>query len=105
MLETLKGAALYVAGAIVLGIVGAGTYLASQSILTGSDWLVIATAVLAGTGIVTTAHTTSTGTVRALMTPPPGSATQVAPPAPPGVAGPVTTPEAERTHPVLTENI
>jgi hypothetical protein len=84
MLTTLKGAALWVAGGLVLAIVGAATYLASQGILSGSDWLVIGTAVLASVGIVTTAHVTGQQVASALVTPPPAGAS---PPVPPGATG------------------
>lgn len=58
MFTTLKGSALWAAAAIVVSVTGAATYLASQSILSGSDWLVVASTVLAGTVGVSAAHVT-----------------------------------------------
>jgi hypothetical protein len=80
VLTTLSGAALWVAGLIVLAIVGAATYLASQGILSGSDWLVIGSAILASVGIVTTAHVTGQQVTAALQTPPPVQPPAVPPP-------------------------
>lgn len=65
MLETLKGGVLWAVVAIVLAVLGAATYLASQAILSGSDWLVLGTAVLASVGIVTGAHVASQAAIQA----------------------------------------
>jgi hypothetical protein len=78
MLDTLKGPALYVAGALVLALIGAATYLSAQGILTGEAWLVIVTPIITGVVGVTSAHVAGTQAVNALMTPPP--ATAVTPP-------------------------
>lgn len=58
MFTTLKGTALWGATAVVVAIIGAATYLASQSVLSGSDWLVVASTVLAGVVGVSAAHVT-----------------------------------------------
>ena len=79
MLTSLKGAALYVAGAIVLAAIGAATYLASRAVLTGSDWLVVVTSVLAGVVGVTSAHVAGQTAAAAINIPPPGP---TSPPAP-----------------------
>lgn len=81
MLETLKGSTLWAVVIIVLSVLGAATYLSSQGILTGSDWLVLGTAVLASVGIVTGAHIASQAAVSAIQTPAPQAAT------PPAVVG------------------
>lgn len=78
MFTNLKGGALWAATAIVVAILGAATYLASQSILSGSDWLVVGSAVLTGTVGVTTAHVAGNAVGNALNTPPP-----IQPPPPP----------------------
>lgn len=91
MFATLKGAALYVAGGIVVAVIGAATYLTSNGNLTGADWLVIITPILTGVVGITFAHTTGQAVGAALQTPPPGygvvpvqpPAPVVAPPAPP----------------------
>lgn len=75
MLTTLKGGVLWAVVIIVLAVLGAATYLSSQAILSGSDWLVLGTAVLASVGIVTGAHVASQAAVTALNTPAPGQAT------------------------------
>jgi hypothetical protein len=82
MLETLKGAALYVAGAIVLAIVGAATYLASQGTLTGSDWLTIVVPVLTGVVGVTSAHVAGQTAANAFNTPAPVASTPPTSPMP-----------------------
>ena len=69
MLATLKGGALYVAGAVVLALIGAVTFLAQNGNITGS--------VLTGVTGITTAHVTGQQVAGALNTPPP------APPASP----------------------
>ena len=79
MLTTLKGSTLWAVVAIVLGVLGAATYLASQGILSGSDWLVLGTAVLASVGIVTGAHVASQAAITAINTPAPGSVPVPAP--------------------------
>lgn len=84
MITALKGGTLWAVVAIVLAIVGASTYLASQGILSGSDWLVLGTAVLASVGIVTGAHVASQAAVNALNMPPPGSPVPPPSPVPPG---------------------
>jgi hypothetical protein len=58
MFTTLKGSALWAAALMVTAIIGAATYLASQRILSGSDWLVVAGTVLAGIVGVSAAHVT-----------------------------------------------
>ena len=73
MWETLKGAALWVAGGVVLAIIGAATYLAQAGILTGQDWLTIIVPVLTGVVGVTTAHVTGNQVASALNTMPPGT--------------------------------
>lgn len=77
MITALKGGVLWAVVLIILAIIGAATYLASQGILSGSDWLVLGTAVLASVGIVTGAHVASQAAVNALQMPPP---TPVPPP-------------------------
>lgn len=99
MLATLKGAALYVSGAIVLALIGASTYLASQGVLSGSDWLVVGTAVLAGVGIVTGAHVTGAQVASALMTPPPATDRPSPPVGTPG--GGVTSPVPAEPAPLV----
>lgn len=84
MLTTLKGPVLYVVGGLVLAVIGAATYLASQSVLTGSDWLAVITAVLAGVIGVTSAHVAGQTAAAAFNTSPP----QLQPPA--SAPGPVT---------------
>lgn len=71
MITTLKGATLYVVGGLVLAVVGAATYLASQSVLSGSDWLAVITPVLAGIVGVTSAHVAGQTAAAAFNTPPP----------------------------------
>ena len=83
VLTTLKGSALYVAGAIVLAIIGAATYLAASNTLTGSDWLTIVVPVLTWVVGVTTAHVTGQQVTAALVTPPPVTAVPTAGLAPP----------------------
>lgn len=52
MLDTLKGPALYVVGAVIIGIIGAVTALTWNGNLTGSDALVVFTGILtAVTGV------------------------------------------------------
>jgi hypothetical protein len=77
MLSTLKGAALWVAGGIVLALIGAATYLASQGTLTGSDWLTIMVPILTGVVGVTSAHVAGQTAANAFNTPAPNP-----PPAP-----------------------
>jgi len=84
MLTTLKGAALWVAGGIVLALIGATTYLAQAGTITGPDALVIFTPILTGVVGVTTAHVTGNQVTAALRTPPLGPAqSAVPPPGPP----------------------
>lgn len=79
MITTLKGATLYVVGGIVLAVVGTATYLASQSVLSGSDWLVVISSILAGTVGITSAHVAGQTAAAAFNTVPAQS--QQAPPA------------------------
>lgn len=81
---------LYVVGAIVLAVIGAATYLASQNVLSGSDWLVVASGLTAGTIGVTTAHVTGNQVAAALNTPPPVTAVSAA-----SVGAPAAGPIAE----------
>lgn len=90
MITTLKGATLYVVGGIVLAVVGAATYLASQSVLSGSDWLVVISSILAGVVGVTSAHVAGQTAAAAFNMVPPG-VQQTAPAQP--VAPPVGPPE------------
>lgn len=89
MFTMLKGSALYVAGGLVLAVVGAATYLASQSVLSGSDWLAVITPILAGIVGVTSAHVAGQTAATAFNTAPPqlpqpipaqGQVTAVGPP-------------------------
>lgn len=70
MFDTLKGSALWGATAVVVAIIGAATYLASQRILSGSDWLVVAGTVLAGVVGVSAAHVTGQAVNAANQSPP-----------------------------------
>lgn len=79
MFTTLTGGALYVAGAIVLAVIGAATYLSSQGVLAGSDWLAIVSPILVGVVGVTSAHVAGQTVARAVNVPPPGSAPPPAP--------------------------
>jgi hypothetical protein len=84
MWETLKGSALYVAGATVLAIIGAATYLAQSGVLSGQDWLTIVVPVLTGVVGVTSAHVAGTQVASAINTVPaqaPG--VSITPPVPP----------------------
>lgn len=82
MLDTLKGPALYVAGAVIIAIVGAVTALAWNGNLSGSDALVVFTGILTavtGVGAVAaTSHAVNTATAQSqsgqaltTVTPPP----------------------------------
>jgi hypothetical protein len=71
VLTTLKGGALYVAGAVVLALIGAVTFLAQNGNITGADALVIYVSVLTGVTGITTAHVTGQQVAGALNTPPP----------------------------------
>jgi hypothetical protein len=71
VLSSLKGSALAAVSAILLAVIGASTYLASQGTLSGSDWLVIITPILASVGIVTAAHVTGVAVNNANNPPPP----------------------------------
>lgn len=71
MLDTLKGNALLAAAVIVLAVIGAVTYLASQSILSGADTLTIITLVLTGVVGVTSAHVAGQTAAAAFNTPTP----------------------------------
>src|SRR5579862_4635207 len=86
MLDTLKGGTLWAVVVVVLGVLGCATYLASQAILSGSDWLVLGTAVLASAGIVTGAHVAGQTAAAAFNTPVPGSGVAPTPPAAPAPA-------------------
>lgn len=88
MYSTLKGASLVVAGAIVIAVIGAATYLTSNGNLTGADWLVIITPLLTGVVGITFAHTTGIAVGAALNTPPPGTVVTPVQPSPPVVAPP-----------------
>lgn len=78
MFSQLKGGALWAVTAVVLAAIGAATYLASQSVLSGSDWLVIITPILTGTVGIASAHVAGNAVGNALNAPPP-----VAQPPPP----------------------
>lgn len=71
MFTSLKGASLYVAGGLVLAVVGAATYLASQSVLSGTDWLAVIIPVLTGIVGVTSAHVAGQTAATAFNTVPP----------------------------------
>lgn len=88
MFITLKGAALYVAGGLVLAVVGASTYLASQSVLSGSDWLAVITPILAGIVGVTSAHVAGQTAAAAIKVPPPQAGAPVSSPGPNPAVGP-----------------
>lgn len=94
MWETLKGAALYVAGAITLAIIGAATYLASQGTLTGQDWLTITVPVLTGVVGVTTAHVAGTQVASAINTMPAPAAV------PPSLPSPTPAPAPTQGVPI-----
>jgi hypothetical protein len=72
MFTTLKGAALWVAGGIVLAVIGAATYLTSAGDLNGSDWLAIILPILTGVIGVTSAHVAGQTAAAAFNTPSPG---------------------------------
>lgn len=76
MLETLKGGALWAVVAVVLAAIGSVTYLASQSILSGSDVLTVITLILTGVVGLTTAHVVGQATLAS------GVSTVPAPPTP-----------------------
>lgn len=80
VLTTLKGGTLWAVVAIVLGVLGAATYLASQGIMSGGDVLTLFTAILAAVGIVTGAHVAGQTAAAAFNTPAPGP--NVSPPTP-----------------------
>lgn len=86
MLENLRGGPLWAVTLIVLGALGAATFLADNGTLTGADWLIIATAVLASVGILTGAQVAARATVGALQMPPPVAGPNQSPPVPPEVA-------------------
>lgn len=71
MLDTLKGNALWGAVLIVLTVIGAITYLASQSILNGADVLTVITLILTGVVGLTSAHVAGQTAAAAINTPPP----------------------------------
>src|SRR5579862_5345049 len=98
MLDTLKGGTLWAIVVVVLGVLGCATYLASQNILSGADWLVLGTAVLASAGIVTGAHVAGQTAAAAFNTPVPGPGVTLPPPAAP-VPVPAT-PNAQAPAPV-----
>ena len=79
MLTTLKGAALWVAGGIVLALIGAVTYLTQNGNIAGADALVIYVSILTGVTGITTAHVTGQQVTAALNTPPPVTAPVPAP--------------------------
>jgi hypothetical protein len=83
MLTSLKGAALWVAGGVVLALIGAVTYLTQNGNIAGSDALVIFVSVLTGVTGITTAHVTGQQVTAALQTPPPVQAAATTPTAPP----------------------
>lgn len=101
MLTTLKGGTLWAVVVIVLGVLGCATYLSSQSILTGSDWLVLGTAVLASVGIVTGAHVASQAAVTALQAPPPGTSVSPVTPTAPGGGLPANSPDRPADRPAM----
>lgn len=73
MLTTLKGAPLYGAVAIVLAVIGAITYLASQNIMSGADVLTVITLILTGVVGITSAHVAGQTASAAFNTPPPAA--------------------------------
>jgi hypothetical protein len=79
VLTSLKGAALWVAGGIVLALIGAVTYLTQNGNIAGSDALVIYVSILTGVTGITTAHVTGQQVTAALNTPPPGTVPIAAP--------------------------
>jgi hypothetical protein len=78
MLQSLKGGPLWAITAIVLAVIGAVTYLASQGTVSGGDVLNVISLVLVGVIGVTTAHVVGQSTITA------GVSTVPAPPVPPG---------------------
>jgi hypothetical protein len=89
VLTSLKGAALWVAGGIVLALIGAVTYLTQNGNIAGADALVIYVSVL--TGVTGITHVTGQQVTAALNTPPPVPGPPASPVAAPG-AVPVETP-------------
>lgn len=71
MLDTLKGPALWAAGIIVLAVVGAVTYLASQGTMSGSDVMSVVILILTGVVGITSAHVASQSAITAVQTPAP----------------------------------
>lgn len=72
MLATLKGGVLWAVVAVILAVLGAVTYLASQSILSGSDVLTLVTLILTGVVGLTSAHVAGQTAAAAFNTPAPG---------------------------------
>lgn len=79
MLTALKGGALYVAGGVVLALIGAVTYLTQNGNIAGSDALVIYVSILTGVTGITTAHVTGNQVASALNTAPPVQSTTAVP--------------------------
>jgi hypothetical protein len=88
MFTSLRGGPLYAATIIVIAIVAAATALAWHGTLSGSDWLIIATPILAGVVGVTSAHVAGTALGNALNTPPVSPPRSLSPPAPAGPPAP-----------------
>jgi hypothetical protein len=84
MFSALKGSALWAATLVIVAIIGAATALAWNGTLTGSDWLIIASPILAGVVGITSAHVAAGATAAAINMPPPAAAVQSAQPTPGG---------------------
>ena len=91
MVDSLKGPALYVVGAIILAVIGAVTFLAANGNVSGGDALTVYTGVLtvvAGVGggvvvghaVTTAANSSPAGVGSTAVVPPPTPAAD--PPAP-----------------------
>jgi hypothetical protein len=65
VISTLKGSPLWAVVVVVLAVIGSVTYLASQSILTGSDVLSIIILILTGVVGITTAHVAGQSAIQA----------------------------------------
>jgi hypothetical protein len=83
MLNALSGGALYVAGAMVLAIVGAVTYLASTGAVDGTLAVGIYTSVLTAVGAITGAHVAGQAVTAAATSSQPGVPAPPTPAAPP----------------------
>lgn len=94
MITTLKGGVLLVVGGLVLAVVGAVTYLASQGTVTGQEALTVYTVVLTGVVGVGTAHAAGQAAANAIAAPAAPPASSAAAPAPGVLLGPVDPPAA-----------